>query len=251
VLVLGIETSSRHGSVALVENGRLLAEASNDAPNTHGERLLQLVDELFLRAGKSKSELNRVAVGRGPGAFTGLRIGLAVAQGIAVGLGAEAVGMGSLEAMALGLPPSLPGLRFAVLDARRQELFLAGYRDNGTCVLPPLTLPRDGLLSAFSSGILRDLLENEGLTSREPRIKGYLLGAVLDELSPTELDREALTALGLIVHRSSETDFPGASTVARAASVAGAFAPATPDYLRDADAIKPDLPPCPLPSSVE
>jgi tRNA threonylcarbamoyl adenosine modification protein YeaZ len=247
VLVLGIETSSRHGSVALVENGQLLAEASNDAPNTHGERLLQLVDELFLRAGKSKSELTRVAVGRGPGAFTGLRIGLAVAQGIAVGLGATAVGIGSLEAMALGLPPSLPGLRFAVLDARRQELFVAGYRDNGSCVVPPLTLPRDGLLLAFSSGILGELLEKERGDNSAFMVKGYLLGAVLDELSPTELDREALRAQGLIVHRSSETDFPGAFTVARAASAAGDFAPATPDYLRDADAIKPDLPPCPLP----
>jgi tRNA threonylcarbamoyl adenosine modification protein YeaZ len=245
VLVLGIETSSRFGSVALVEDGRLLAQASHDTPNAHGERLLGLIDALFEEAGRSRRDLTRVAVGRGPGSFTGLRIGLSLAQGIAIGLGIEAVGLGSLEAMALGLTSSVKGLRYTVLDARREEIFWACYRDNGQCLLEPSTVSRRSFFDALESARIR-LSDVDGAATTSA---GYLLGAVTDELLPEQVDREKLIALGLQIHRSTMTDFPSAIAVAVAAcSSDRSFASATPEYLRDADAIKPNLPPCPLQS---
>lgn len=244
MLVLGIETSSPVGSVALVEDGRLLAQASHDTPNAHGEKLLGLIEGLFEGTGRRRQELSRVAVGRGPGSFTGLRIGLSIAQGIAIGLGIEAVGLGSLEAMALGLPPTSAALRCPVLDARRQELFWACYRDNGTCVVEPRTIPRNGLIDS-----LRAILP-EAANGRLPLPTGsvVLLGAVTSDLRPEEFAPEQLSALGIAIYRSTKTDFPNAAAVALAACQARDFPPATPDYLRDADAIVPNLPPSPFPA---
>ncbi|MGC4069913.1 MAG: tRNA (adenosine(37)-N6)-threonylcarbamoyltransferase complex dimerization subunit type 1 TsaB [Polyangiaceae bacterium] len=187
MLVLGIETSSSVGSVALVEDGRLLSEASHDTPNSHGERLLGLIEESFARTRRSRRDLDRVAVGRGPGAFTGLRIGLSLAQGIANGLSIPAVGVGSLRAMALGCSPTSPSVRVALLDARRGELFLACYRDDGDELVAPCTIPRDGLgrwLLEFASR----LDASGGIAS--PQI--VVLGAVARELTSSELDRSAL-----------------------------------------------------------
>jgi tRNA threonylcarbamoyladenosine biosynthesis protein TsaB len=239
VLVLGIETSSRSGSVALVEDGRVVAAAAHDTPNAHGERLLGLIDALFEQSGRNRRELSLVAVGRGPGAFTGLRIGLALAQGIATGLGIAAVGVGSLQAMSLGLLPALGGRRYTVLDARRGELFLAGYRGDGTCTLAPCTVARNALIDALE----HDLAVSPPAREDEPLC---LLGAVLGELSPEEFDPSRLSLLRVRVTRTPATDYPGAIAVATAASRGGALEPATPEYLRDADAVLPNLPPSPL-----
>src|SRR5258706_8847589 len=87
--LLGIETSSRRGSVALVENDRVVARAAHEKLNAHAEELARLLDEVIADSGWSRRSFDRVAVGMGPGSFTGVRVGVAFAEGIAVGLGIE------------------------------------------------------------------------------------------------------------------------------------------------------------------
>jgi tRNA threonylcarbamoyladenosine biosynthesis protein TsaB len=82
------------------------------------QRALALVDDVLTRAGCAKGDLSRIVVGCGPGSFTGLRIGIATARGLALGLGVPCVGVSTLAALAAGAPGALP-----LIDARRSELF--------------------------------------------------------------------------------------------------------------------------------
>jgi len=149
--VLGIETSSERGSVALVEGDAVVASAHHQEPSQHAERLLPLLEQVLARAGWDKRSLSRVAVGVGPGSFTGLRIGIAIAHGLALGLGIEAVGVGSLRAIAAAHPASDGRLRAVVRDARREELFVAVYDRAGGELLAPTVWPRSGVEGALSA----------------------------------------------------------------------------------------------------
>lgn len=214
--VLGIETSSRRGSVALVERGRVVVALSHEELNAHAERLLPLIDRALAETGWSRSTLERVAVGVGPGSFTGLRVGIALGQGIAVGLGIGLVGVGSLRAMAAGVPADQPGTRWTLLDARRSEVFLAAYDQTGTELMAPCAIPPEQIEPRIAT-----------VSSAEPRL---LLGEVLDALPPTAGTRI----------RSPETDLPHASTVALlGAEAEAADAGVEPLYVRDAGAALP------------
>ncbi len=236
MLVLAIETSCRRGSVALVDSGVVLADAWHDEANAHGERLLGLIDEIFGRAERSLAELGRVAVGRGPGAFTGLRVGLALAQGIGSGLNVQAVGIGSLRAMAAGTPAQLQGNRWTILDARRGELFLACFAKDGFELLSPRAVPRQGIVET-----LLQLNANIPGASTE----SLLLGRAISDI-PELAEADLASRCGFVPFRSDSTDWPGARAVGQLASALDENAPASPEYLRDADAIMPNLPPCPL-----
>ena len=123
--VLAIETSTSQASVALLENGTLVIERAHARPKQSAERLLPLIAELLAETGWPRTSLARIGVSVGPGSFTGLRVGIACAQGLALGLGLPIVGVTSLRAMARAVPEKLPGRRCAVLDARRNEVFCA------------------------------------------------------------------------------------------------------------------------------
>jgi tRNA threonylcarbamoyladenosine biosynthesis protein TsaB len=90
--------------VAVTLDGKVLGALFHEELNAHAERVLGLIEELLASAGWTRGSLDRVAVGVGPGSFTGLRVGIALAQGIALGLARPLIGVGSLRAMASGLP---------------------------------------------------------------------------------------------------------------------------------------------------
>src|SRR5688572_13316257 len=119
--------------------------------------MLPLIEELLAEAGWSLSSLDRIGVGVGPGSFTGLRIGVALAQGVALGLDRPVVGVSSLQAMAFAAPPAeLPTA--AVLDARRDEYFVAVFSSAGTEIFGPRTISQVGAeqtLAALMGGPLR------------------------------------------------------------------------------------------------
>lgn len=125
--VLAIETATSTQSVALLENDRLLADISYEAKAQRGGLLLPAVDRLLKKAGLAAQDLDAVAVSVGPGSFTGLRVGLATAKGLALGAGATLVGVPTLEVLAEGYP--VPDVTIcALLDARRGEVFMALFR---------------------------------------------------------------------------------------------------------------------------
>ena len=98
--ILSLETSTSICSVALHECGALLALAEIKEPGAHAEKLVLLVDEVFEKAGLNFRDLDAVAVSQGPGSYTGLRIGVSTAKGIAYGLDIPLIGINTLQAMA-------------------------------------------------------------------------------------------------------------------------------------------------------
>ena len=132
-LVLGIETATPVTTVALVRcdpsTGAVdvIGERSHIDARRHGEVLPQLIDEAFAEAGLRPSDLGAVFVGVGPGAYTGLRVGIATAQAIGQSLRIPVAGSVTLDAIAFATGREQP---FAVVtDARRREVFVARYRD--------------------------------------------------------------------------------------------------------------------------
>ena len=118
MLILAFDTATDRATSALVADGEVLGERVS-RPST----LLEDVDALLRRAGAHAGELEALAVGVGPGSFTGTRIGLAAAQGLALALAIPAAGVSTLDALAAGAPQAL-----AVIDAKRREIFVAGPR---------------------------------------------------------------------------------------------------------------------------
>jgi len=121
VPLLAIDTASSTVSVGLIVDGRAY-EAKPLADAFAAQRVLASVDEVLVAAGLSIAELARIIVGRGPGSFTGLRIGLATAQGLGAGTGATVVGVSTLAALLAAAPVGA----VAVVDARRGEVFAEG-----------------------------------------------------------------------------------------------------------------------------
>ncbi len=215
VRVLGIETSSRRGTVALADGGRIVAALGYEESGTHSERLLPLIEQVLSDAGWPKSTLDRLAVGTGPGSFTGIRVGLALAQGIGLGLGRPVVGVGALSAMSRGAPPGLPGLRCALVDARRGELFAALHDPSGREIRAAEAISRGNLAGWVAAG------------TDEPFVILGEIAAGLEDV-PT--------------FRSDLTDLPHAQCVALIGAELDVLdAPAEALYVRPPDAIRPTL----------
>ena len=128
-----IDTSTALGSVALFQDGTLVAEASQRVSNAHGESLLPMVAALFAETGWTAADVERWGVGIGPGSFTGVRIAVATAKGIAIATGARLVGVISLDAIADGLEADVVA---SVLGAGKGEVFVQARR-GGNVVLGP------------------------------------------------------------------------------------------------------------------
>lgn len=124
--LLAIETATESCSVALLAGERLFAR-SELAPRRHAELLLPMCDEVLAEAGLSRHGLDAIAVGRGPGAFTGVRLAISAAQGIAFALGIPVVPVSSLAALALQAPDDGAPI-LAVIDARMGEIYSGWFR---------------------------------------------------------------------------------------------------------------------------
>jgi tRNA threonylcarbamoyl adenosine modification protein YeaZ len=137
---------------ALVDDGEVLGERLSRA-----QTLLEDVDALLRQGGAHPSDLDSLAVGIGPGSFTGVRIGLAAARGLAVALDLPGAGVSTLDALAAGAPGAMP-----VIDARRREIF--ALVDGEPHVLEPADLPVAAGTVCVGNGAVRyrALLEEKG-----------------------------------------------------------------------------------------
>ncbi|RUL71410.1 tRNA (adenosine(37)-N6)-threonylcarbamoyltransferase complex dimerization subunit type 1 TsaB [Dyella choica] len=127
--LLAIETATEACSVALVHGETVIARTEL-APRRHAERVLPMADELLAEAGIGKHALDAIAVGRGPGAFTGVRLAVSLAQGMAMALDRPVVPVSSLAALALEAPEDDAAI-LAVIDARMGEIYAASYQRDG------------------------------------------------------------------------------------------------------------------------
>lgn len=139
--LLALESSTDLFTAALFLDGRIV-EREGARGASHSEIALPLVRDLLDGQGVALAGLDVIAFGAGPGAFTGLRLACSVAQGLAVGAGLPVIGIGSLEALALG---EGDGLIYACTDARMHEAYCAAFRVRGeeieTVVAPVVAVP--------------------------------------------------------------------------------------------------------------
>ncbi|HEY1775725.1 MAG TPA: tRNA (adenosine(37)-N6)-threonylcarbamoyltransferase complex dimerization subunit type 1 TsaB [Solirubrobacteraceae bacterium] len=212
--VLGLDASTPATAVALLRADGVLGEAREAAPATgrpqHAQRLLALSAQLLESAARGWSDIGLVAVGAGPGSYTGLRIALATARGVARAHGAEVLGVSSLRALA---EPVCGRAAVAVLDARRGEAFVAVYRDGVELLAPAVCAPSAlGALAASAA---------DGALAIGDGALRY---------------RAELEAAGVeVAAEGSDLHLLGAGAICRLA-LAGVAAAALPDYLRAPDA---------------
>lgn len=130
MLILAFETSAKAASVALTEDGKLLAESYQNTGMTHSQTLMVMAQDALKTAGKAVTDVSAVAVAEGPGSFTGVRIGVAAAKGFAWGRELPCCGVSTLEAMALSLG-AYGGYVCPVMDARRSQVYNALFYAEG------------------------------------------------------------------------------------------------------------------------
>ena len=126
IRLLAVETSSSVAGAAVVVGGKLAAEEYLDHRLTHSEVILPMVDRVLGGACVSTKEITALAVDVGPGSFTGVRIGVCLANGMAAALGVPVVAVDALEAMAW-LFPAFSGVVCPLLDARKDQVYAAAF----------------------------------------------------------------------------------------------------------------------------
>ncbi|OAR04980.1 hypothetical protein SA87_10325 [Hydrogenibacillus schlegelii] len=131
MLTLAFDTSALPLSVALVDGEHILAEWTAAARLNHAEALYPALQALFDRAGVAKRSVQSIVVARGPGSYTGVRIGVTAAKALAYALGVPLTGVSSLAALALAVPPGVSGRIVSLIDARRGRAYAAVYRWDG------------------------------------------------------------------------------------------------------------------------
>ena len=126
-LILAFDTSAAHCAAALLSGKCLIAARTEPMDKGQAERLLPLLEEVMTEGGASWRDLDALAVGTGPGNFTGVRIAVATARGLALALRIPAIGITTLEALAEGLPRPLT----VIEDARRGEVYWQEFTADG------------------------------------------------------------------------------------------------------------------------
>ena len=236
MLTLALDTATTWGRFALAEDGRLLEYRPLNVSGSYADALLPMIQKILAAAGRTKEEIGAVGVTCGPGSFTGVRIGVATAKGLAWALGCELVSVTSLEAMAGAMlaEHSDASLAVPVLDARRGEVFAAVFERSGGWVRP-VAEPAAGTPDHWWSRI-RELLDDMNSPVYAGDGTNLLLGQG-DDL------RSELASLGRPVLRRWSSAHPAtASALAVAMGAADADLPRThpfslvPQYLRVSDA---------------
>lgn len=188
--LVAIETSTPIGSIALFEDGELVAESEERASNAHGESIVETLASLLDKSKWRARDVARWAVGVGPGSFTGTRIGVSTVKGIAIASGADVVAVSAFDAVSDGVRIEKGETSAVFLDAQRGEVFV-----HSTCIKEPVfaTISRvPELVGAWQS----------------PRLVAIGAGAKLVDFSATPHVR---------IVADAPHDVPHARTIARIA----------------------------------
>lgn len=221
--ILAIDTATEACSAALLVGDKLFSRWE-EAPRDHTKKILPMVQAVLEEAGLSLDQLDAIAFGRGPGSFTGVRIGISVAQGLAFGVGVPLIGVSTLAAMAQGVHRQEGATRvLSAIDARMNEIYFGRYELQGDCM----------------QLVGEEVVSDPALLVSELTGDGALQGRWLAVGTGFETYGEILAALAEELVGSAQVRFPAAVDMlplARAAWLAGEAVPveeATPVYLRD------------------
>lgn len=187
--VLGFDTSGPFVACAVIAGDAVLAHRHEDLPRGQAERLFPLLEEMLAEAGLAWADLAGIGVGTGPGNFTGIRIAVAAARGLALSLGRPAIGVSRLEAQALELPRPLVSTVAAPRGALYLQIFRAEGADEPMLVsgedLAALTLPQDAILTGAGAASLAGLTGGAVLDPSHP------LPVATARIAGVRLDRPA------------------------------------------------------------
>ncbi|MBO7244782.1 MAG: tRNA (adenosine(37)-N6)-threonylcarbamoyltransferase complex dimerization subunit type 1 TsaB [Alphaproteobacteria bacterium] len=166
MLLLSLDTASTTLSLSLFENEKVLAKFDETMLRGQAERLIPEIQELFKTAGRNVNELSGVAVGVGPGSFTGVRVALSTARGFALALNVPVMGVSSLEAYAYESKEDI----FVALDTKRGDFYVAGFNKDLEEVFSPRVMTMDEikiLNPKLIASDVADLFEQEGFNVRK------------------------------------------------------------------------------------
>lgn len=208
MLILAFETSAKAGSVALLEDGKLLAESYQNTGLTHSQTVMSMAQALLESCGYTAKDLGAVAVAAGPGSFTGVRIGVAAAKGLAWGGQIPCYGVSTLEAMARNLGVH-NGIVLPVMDARKSQVYNGVFRaENG--VLTRLTEDRaislEDLEKELQNAESPIFLVGDGSTLCYNTLKEAVPGLVLP---PEHRMHQRAAGVGLVAYEMIARGEPG------------------------------------------
>jgi tRNA threonylcarbamoyladenosine biosynthesis protein TsaB len=222
VAILGIDTAGAAGSVALVDNEQVLASLYVRVLPARARPVLRTIDLLLNWLDLELSDLAGLAVNIGPGAFTGLRVGLALAQGLALASGKPLFGCSAFDAL-VTLAPDWEGMICPVLEARKGEIYAAFYQRQGQMLRqtsPGMVLKPDDLCALVTE---RTLFLGSGVQAYAAQF-----AAVLGERAVCRRTGVEEAGLAICLARFGYTRLR--------AGVSASSAPLEPLYIRPADA---------------
>lgn len=166
-MLLALDTSSAAVTVAVARGADVLAEHTHPGDRAHGEALAPAISQVLASAGVTRRDVSALAVGTGPGPYTGLRVGLVTARVLALALEVPVVGVCSLDVLAYAAVQEGVSGRFRVAtDARRREVYWAGYdgstRVSGPDVARPADVPGEGLVIGEGAQKYPELFPDRG-----------------------------------------------------------------------------------------
>jgi len=218
--ILAIDTAERTCSIALAEDRMLMAEMMLVSKQTHSKHLMDMIDAVLRYSDIKISDIDAFAVGKGPGSFTGLRIGISVIKGLALGADKPLLGVSNLDALAVQC--SLSSLPICVMtDARKSEVYICRYRINAGKLCrktEPQALSPDNAISDITephlfvgSGALlyQDIIRKQlgDLAQFAPNDAHLIKASTLARLASERLDRgESDDPADLVPHYIRKAD---------------------------------------------
>ena len=189
--ILAIETTAAFASTAVIDNDECVHEAVDKGNFTHLQRLIPLVDQVLEECGMKLEDIDGIAVSRGPGSFTGIRIGISTVKGLCFAANKPCLPVTSFDTIAYNIRQ---GKVMAIIDALHGAYYVCGY-ENGKIVFPPEFIGKDELLSlkeeyTFLSGKKIDGVETEVVSIVDGFIK-----AIENKKNEITFDAEKLVPL--------------------------------------------------------
>lgn len=208
-LCLGIDTTGNWCSVALVDDAGILGKACEEMSRGHAERLAPMTKTLLSQANISVGNITKISVCAGPGSFTGLRVGMSFAKGLALPHSIPIVGISNLETWALGADPEQNQRVLSIADVRRGQVFWQVF-ENGVALAPPTLSETDAAIRVLTKEILC-VGNGAHLLGAFPEQSTYVCPARLAWIG---IDRQANThPAEPLYHRPPDAKLPGGKSL--------------------------------------
>lgn len=196
--ILAIDSSGLVASVAVIEDDQILADYSVNYKKTHSQTLVPMLDEIKKMIDLDLSTIDAIAIAKGPGSFTGLRIGSATAKGLALALNVPIVPVGTLEGLAMNMW-GYPHLICPIMDARREQVYTGVYRfnnENLETVIEQCPLAVEELCEKLNGLGKKVIFLGDGCPVYSDKITELL--TIPYEYAPANMNRQRAASVGVL-----------------------------------------------------